>query len=78
MLFPKSFVKIADNSGAKYARCLKVLKTVSAYGKRKHACVGDLVLVSVRFCVPHKRVKKGEIYTALVIRSRALIKNCNQ
>jgi large subunit ribosomal protein L14 len=74
MLFPKSFFKVADNSGAKYGRCLKILRTVSAYGKQKHARVGDLVLISVRFCVPHKRVKKGEIYTALIIRSRAFLR----
>lgn len=74
MLFPKSFIKVADNSGAKYVRCLKVLRTTSAYGKKKYARVGDLILVSIRFCIPRKRVKKGEIYTALVIRSRAFLR----
>ena len=73
MLFPKSFVKVVDNSGAKYARCLKVLRTVSAFGKKKHATVGDLVLVSVRFCIPRKKVKKGDIFTGLVIRTRAMV-----
>lgn len=74
MLFPKSFVKVVDNTGAKYARCLRILKTTSAYGKKKYACVGDLILVSIRFCIPHKKVKKGEVYTALVVRSKAFVK----
>lgn len=74
MLFPKSFIKVVDNSGAKYARCLKVLRTTSAYGKKKYASVGDLVLVSVRFCIPRKKVKKGDMFTGLVVRTRSIIK----
>jgi len=74
MVLPKSFLKVVDNSGAKYARCIKVLKTASCYGKKRYAQVGDLILVSVRFCIPHKSVKKGEIYTAVVVRSRAFVK----
>jgi large subunit ribosomal protein L14 len=73
MLFPKSFVKVVDNSGAKYARCLKVVRTTSAFGKKKYAAVGDLVLVSIRFCIPRKKVKKGDIFTGLVIRTRAMV-----
>lgn len=69
MLFTKTFVKVVDNSGARYARCLKVLKTISAYGKKKEASVGDLILVSVRFCLPGKKVIKGSLYKALVIRT---------
>lgn len=74
MLFPKSFIKVVDNSGAKYARCLKVLRTTSAYGKKKYASVGDLVLVSVRFCIPRKKVKKGDMFTGLVVRTKAFVK----
>jgi large subunit ribosomal protein L14 len=74
MLFPKSFLKVVDNSGAKYARCLKVLKTASSYGKKSYASVGDLVLVSIRFCIPRKQVKKGEVYTGLVVRTKCLVK----
>lgn len=73
MLFPKSFLKVVDNSGAKYARCLKVLRTTSAYGKKKHASVGDLVLVSVRFCIPRKKVKKGDMFTGLVVRTKCIV-----
>lgn len=74
MLFPKSFLKVVDNSGAKYARCLRVLRTTSSYGKKKYASVGDLVLVSVRFCIPRKKVKKGDMFTALVVRTKCLVK----
>jgi large subunit ribosomal protein L14 len=73
MLFPKSFIKVADNSGAKYVRCFKVLKTLSAYGKKKYACVGDIILASVRFNIPRKQVKKGEVYKALVVRTNAFV-----
>lgn len=74
MLFPKSFLKVVDNSGAKYARCLKVLRTTSAYGKKDYASVGDLVLVSVRFCIPRKKVKKGDMFTGLVVRTKCFVK----
>ena len=74
MLFPKSFLKVVDNSGAKYARCLKVLRTTSAYGKKNYASVGDLVLVSVRFCIPRKKVKKGDMFTGLVVRTKCFVK----
>jgi large subunit ribosomal protein L14 len=74
MIFPKSFVKVIDNSGAKFARCLKVLRTDSAFGKKNYARVGDLILVSIRFCIPRKKVKKGEVFVALVMRNRFIIK----
>jgi large subunit ribosomal protein L14 len=74
MLFPKSFVRVVDNSGARYAKCLKVLKTASAYGKKRVATVGDLILVSVRFCIPEKKVKKGSVFKALVIRTLAPVR----
>jgi len=74
MLFPKSFLKVVDNSGAKYARCLKVLRTTSSYGRKNYAGVGDLVLVSVRFCIPRKKVKKGDMFTGLVVRTKCFVK----
>lgn len=74
MLFSKSFLKVVDNSGAKYARCLKILQTTSAFGKKKYASVGDIVLVSVRFCIPKKKVKKGDVFLGLVVRTKCVIK----
>jgi large subunit ribosomal protein L14 len=73
MLFVKTFIRVSDNSGAKYVRCLKVLKTLSAYGKKKYAIVGDLILVSVRFTFPGKKVKKGDMFQALVIRTKSFV-----
>jgi large subunit ribosomal protein L14 len=73
MLFPKSFIRVVDNSGAKYVRCLKVVRTESAFGKKKYAGVGDLILVSVRFNLPAKQVKKGEVFIGLIIRTKALV-----
>lgn len=68
MVQVKTFLKVADNSGAKFVRCIKVLESVSSSGKKRVASVGDIILVSVRFCIPNKKVKKGLVFKALVVR----------
>ena len=73
MIFHKTFLKVADNSGALFVRCVKVLKTKSNYGKSKKALVGDIILVSIRFYVPNKNIKKGNLYKALIIRTKSKI-----
>lgn len=75
MLQQGSLFKIADNSGAKTAKCIKVL---GGY-KKKTSKIGDIVIVSVqelrnKFKITSK-VKKGEIYRALIIRTK---KNCTR
>lgn len=67
MIQPQSIVKIADNTGAKIGRVFKVLG-----GSKKHyARIGELVVISIQIAEPRKSVKKKEICTAVVVRSRA-------
>ena len=56
----------ADNSGAKRVQCIKVL----GGSKRRYAGIGDVIKVSVKDAIPRGKVKKGEIYSAVVVRTR--------
>jgi large subunit ribosomal protein L14 len=56
----------ADNSGAKLLFCIKVL----GGSKRRYAGIGDIIKVSVRDAIPRGKVKKGEVYDAVVVRTR--------
>jgi large subunit ribosomal protein L14 len=55
----------ADNSGAKKLRCIKVM----GGSARVYATLGDIVVVSVWEAIPHTKVKKGEVYKAVVVRT---------
>jgi large subunit ribosomal protein L14 len=57
---------VADNSGARQVMCIKVL----GGSKRRYANVGDVIKVSVKDAIPRGRVKKGEVYNAVVVRTR--------
>lgn len=70
MIFSRTVLKVADNSGAKYVRCLRILKTTSASGKKYYAKVGDIILVSVRFIRSDKKIKKGSVFKAIVVRTK--------
>lgn len=74
MIFPKTFLKAADNSGAKYVKCLRILETKSSRGKKRYAGVGDIILVSIRICEAQKKVKKGNVFKAIVVRTVRKIK----
>lgn len=63
MIQVQSLVHIADNSGAKIGRCIHI------YGKQKVAKPNDEILVSIRSCLPSKKIKKGEMYRAIVVRT---------
>lgn len=66
MIQMQSRVAAADNSGAKELMCIKVL----GGSKRRYAGVGDIIKVSVKEAIPRGKVKKGEIYDAVVVRTR--------
>jgi len=66
MIQMESQLDVADNSGARRVQCIKVL----GGSKRRYANVGDVIKVSVRDAIPLGRVKKGEIYNAVVVRTR--------
>ena len=57
---------VADNSGAKRVMCIKVL----GGSHRRYAAIGDIIKVSIKDAIPRGRVKKGEVYNALVVRTR--------
>ncbi len=63
----------ADNSGAKRLRCIKVL----GGSKRRYAGIGDIVKVSISEAMPRGKVKKGEVYDALVVRTRRGIRRAD-
>ena len=66
MIQMESTLSAADNSGARRLQCIKVL----GGSKRRYAGVGDIIKVSVKDAIPRGRVKKGEIYNAVVVRTR--------
>lgn len=65
MIQMQSTMSVADNSGAKKVQCIKVL----GGSKRRYAGIGDVVKVSVKEAIPRGRVKKGEVYNAVIVRS---------
>ena len=65
MIQMQTVLEVADNSGAKRVMCIKVL----GGSKRRYAGVGDLIKVSVKDAAPRGRVQKGDVYTAVVVRT---------
>src|SRR3982074_3779665 len=65
MIQTESRLEVADNTGAKEVMCIKVL----GGSKRRYASIGDIIMVTVKEATPRGRVKKGEIYNAVVVRT---------
>lgn len=70
MIQMQSILTAADNSGAKKLMCIKVL----GGSKRKYASVGDLIVVSIRECLPNSKVKKGDVKRAVIVRTKKEIR----
>lgn len=66
MIQMQSNLGVADNSGARKVMCIKVL----GGSHRRYANVGDIIKVSIKEAIPRGRVKKGEVYNAVVVRTR--------
>ena len=66
MIQMQTMLDAADNSGARLLMCVKVL----GGSKRRYANIGDVIKVSVRDAIPRGKVKKGEVYEAVVVRTR--------
>ena len=66
MIIAETKLNVADNSGAKLIQCIKVL----GGSKRRSASIGDLIVVSVKEAIPNGKVKKGEIFRAVVVRTK--------
>jgi len=65
MIQMESKLDVADNTGARTVMCIKVL----GGSKRRYASIGDIIKVSIKDAAPRGRVKKGEIYDAVVVRT---------
>ncbi len=70
MIQSESRLEVADNSGAKEVLCIKVL----GGSKRRYASVGDIIVVTVKDAMPKGKVKKGDIYRAVVVRTKQSVK----
>ena len=65
MIQMQTVLDVADNTGARAVMCIKVM----GGSKRRYASIGDLIKVSVKDAAPRGRVKKGEVYSAVVVRT---------
>ncbi|MFO7543500.1 MAG: 50S ribosomal protein L14 [Thiobacillus sp.] len=65
MIQMQSVLDVADNTGARSVMCIKVL----GGSHRRYASVGDIIKVSIKDAAPRGRVKKGDIYNAVVVRT---------
>lgn len=70
MIQMESVLNVADNSGAKRVKCIKVL----GGSKRKYASVGDIIVVSVKDAAPNGKVKKGQLTRAVIVRTKKEIR----
>ena len=66
MIQQESRLKVADNSGAKEVLCIKVL----GGSRKRYARIGDIIKVTVKDAIPRGKVKKGDVYDALVVRTK--------
>ena len=66
MIQMQTVLDSADNSGARRLMCIKVL----GGSRRRYARIGDVIKVRVRDAIPRGKVKKGEVYSAVVVRTR--------
>ena len=66
MIQTQSYLEVADNSGARRVMCIKVL----GGSKRRYARVGDLIKVTVKEAIPRGKVKKWQVITAVVVRTK--------
>jgi len=65
MMQMQSILRVADNTGARSIMCIKVL----GGSKRQYASIGDIIKVSIKDAAPRGRVKKGDVYNAVVVRT---------
>jgi large subunit ribosomal protein L14 len=69
MIQAESTLQVADNSGARKLKCIRVL----GGSRRRFASVGDIVVVTIKEAIPNGRVKKGEVRKAVIVRTKRAI-----
>ena len=73
MIQQESYLKVADNTGAKEINCIRVL----GGSKRKYASIGDVIVASVRKATPGGQVKKGDVVKAVVVRTSKAVRRAD-
>ncbi len=73
MIQMQTVLEVADNSGAKKVQCIKVL----GGSHRRYAGIGDIIKVSVKDAIPRGKVKKGEVYNAVVVRTASGVRRAD-
>ena len=66
MIQMQTMLEVADNSGARRVQCIKVL----GGSKRRYAGIGDVIKISIKEAIPNGRVKKGDVYNAVIVRTK--------
>ena len=66
MIQAETVLGVADNSGARKVLCIKVL----GGSRKRYAHIGDIIKVTIKDAIPRGRVKKGDVYNALVVRTK--------
>ena len=66
MIQMQTNIDVADNSGARKVQCIKVL----GGSKKRFASIGEIITVSVKNAIPKGKVKKGDVYKAIIVRTR--------
>ena len=70
MIQTETMLNVADNSGARKVLCIRVLGGT----RKRYAGIGDVVVVAVKEAIPHAKVKKGDIMTAVIVRTKKEMK----
>jgi large subunit ribosomal protein L14 len=70
MIQPQTYLNVADNSGARKLMCLRVLGS----GNARYAGIGDKIIAVVKDAIPNQGVKKSDIVTAVVVRTRQTVR----
>ncbi len=70
MVQVQTYLKVADNSGAKEVQCIRVLGGT----KRRYGHVGNIIIVAVKSAVPHAAIKKGDVAKAVIVRTKKEIR----
>ena len=70
MIQTETMLNVADNSGARKVLCIRVLGGT----RKRYAGIGDVVVVTVKEAIPHAKVKKGDIMTAVIVRTKKEMK----
>ena len=73
MIQQESYLKVADNTGAKEIKCIRVL----GGSTRKYASIGDVIVASVRKAAPGGQVKKGDVVKAVVVRTSKAVRRAD-